>query len=131
MPDEMTRFPDHRSGDRYGVFHVSELGDQRWSAAIARFAEGGTIAFDAIGFQLAPPDRLIVSPPWSDERLPTMAEAEAAFSRGDACLTFLAESDASFGQLVSGRRVEMELLAPDGMGLISVANRRDGQTRLG
>lgn len=130
MSEDVKRWPEHRSGDRYGVFRVSETGDQRWSAAIARLSEGGPIAFDDIGFLLVPPDCVIVSPSWQYERPPTKQEAEAAFSRGEACLNLLAESDVLFAQLVRGRRVEMELLDDYGMGAMLVAEKRDGEIRL-
>jgi hypothetical protein len=126
----MDEWRRHRSGDRYGFFRLNDVGDQRWQAALAHFAEGGAIAFDDVGFTLDEPGRLLISPFWSDSRLPTQREAERAFERADACLAFLEERDPSFRKLVQARHVDMDLLANDGMGLIAVAHKRAGVVTL-
>ena len=80
--DRMSRM----GGDRYGAVRLSEVGGNRWDVAMARLEEGGSIAYDDVGFRLVDPGRLTVSPEWPNERSPTVDDARRAFRRAEACL---------------------------------------------
>jgi hypothetical protein len=106
---------------------ISEFAGSRYTAAMELFAEGRSLVFAGVGFQLVPPDMLVcrVESSWQQDSI-TEERARADLASAHRTLEHLQEFAPGFSALIASRHPLVVLFAGYGMGGIEICTEARG-----